>query len=332
MSDRDWSAYAKSTYQWEPGHKLHLRMTKSSLTSDFDYCPKSYEYKRIHRLPEPSTDDMTRGTNVHDAIEQYYINLAPLVQKAAAALPEKPAKAMAILQEALPVPDEPYTLGEEPIIQKRLDWDLARLQSDGVKNFLPIINELEVHAYAEETIEFNGEEITIPIHYAGSIDRGFRTDEDTIAIMELKTGKFVQKLKKDKWETDRYKVQSMRTEMAFYKYLLEKANHNLQDVTHWGWVYPAGSTKVLDKLDKYGYEQRSIDNITYESCLGRNGNTYKKKIIRMRDALLTAYLTSNFPPKASVGKCAWCSFKSICPEWGGSDNPQEYLENYEEEK
>ena len=70
MSKRDWEAYSKSTYDWKPGHEKRLRLTKSSLTSDFDFCPKQYEYKRIHKLPEPGTEAMTRGTNVHDAVEQ----------------------------------------------------------------------------------------------------------------------------------------------------------------------------------------------------------------------------------------------------------------------
>ena len=79
MSDRDWSAYAKSSYIM--GDKPYLRMTKTSLTSDFDFCPKQYEYKRIHRLPEPSTDAMIKGTNVHDAVEEYYNNIMPHVNE-----------------------------------------------------------------------------------------------------------------------------------------------------------------------------------------------------------------------------------------------------------
>ncbi len=40
--------------------------------------------------------------------------------------------------------------------------------------------------------------------------------------MELKTGKWVQtKNKNDVWEDSSFKMQSMRTEMAFYKRLLD---------------------------------------------------------------------------------------------------------------
>ncbi len=42
---------------------------------------------------------------------------------------------------------------------------------------MPVINELEVHAFVEEEFEFNGEVHTVPIHFAGSIDRGYATED-----------------------------------------------------------------------------------------------------------------------------------------------------------
>tara|TARA_R100001594_G_scaffold98672_3_gene133151 strand:- start:4150 stop:5154 length:1005 start_codon:yes stop_codon:yes gene_type:complete len=331
MSDRDWSAYAKSTYQWEPGHEKMLRITKTSLTSDFDFCPKQYEYKRIHRLPEPSTDAMIKGTNVHDAIEKYYDNIMPNVQELYTLVQrDKREEALALALSVLP--EEEYTLGEGPVIETRIQWDLERLLAEGPDNYLPIINESEIHAFVDEQIEFNGETVTIPVHYAGSIDRGFAEKDGGVAIMELKTGKWVQtKNRNDEWQDSKFKVKSMRTEMAFYKTLLKMANHEYQNVTHWGWVYPSGSVTELEPLNKYGYEQRAIDRIFYESCTGRTNTTYSKTIDKLKTALLTAYLAEYFPTSPSAGKCAWCSFKGICPSWEGSDDPQEYRDNYEQD-
>ena len=329
----DFAAYAKSTYDWSPGNEKMLRITKTSLTSDFDFCPKQYEYKRLHRLPEPKTDAMMKGINVHNAIEEYYINAVSGLDKLYALMKDgKKAEAVDFATSLSGIPESPYALGEEEVIRSRLSVDLDRLINAGKENYLPIMNEEEVHAFVEEEIEFNGETLTIPIHYAGSIDRGFRTEEGGVAIMELKTGKWMQTKKpmEDEWKDSSFKVQSMRTEMAYYKELLKMANHDLQDVSHWGWVYPAGSLVKVEPTNKYGNDQRSVDNITYESALGRNGNTYAKKINRMKEALILAYLTENFPTKPSAGKCAWCSFKSICPSWQGSDDPQEYRDNYEE--
>jgi len=331
MSDRDWAAYAKSTYQWEPGHEKMLRITKSSLTSDFDFCPKQYEYKRIHRLPEPSTDAMTKGTNVHDAIEFYYNNVMPIVNELHTLVQrDKMKEALDLAKSVLPVKE--YQLGEQSSIDTRIHWDLQRLKHVGKDDYLPIINESEIHAYTEEEIEFNGEMHTIPIHYAGSIDRGFSEEEGGVAIMELKTGKWVQTKRNDEWKDSDFKVKSMRREMAFYKKLLKLADHPLQEVTHWGWVYPSGTVEGLDSLNKYGYEQRSINKIFYEKITKRMDTTYTKQIDKLKTGLITAYLTGDFPTSSSAGKCAWCNFKEICPAWEGSDNPQEYLDNYQEEE
>ncbi len=327
MSERDWEAYRKSSYIM--GEKPYLRMTKTSLTSDFDFCPKQYEYKRIHRLPEPSTDAMMKGNNVHDAIEKFYDNVPPVLDELYTLMQRD--KRQEALELALSViPEQEYVLGEGPSIEQRIRWDLERLLAGGKENYLPVINELEVHAFVEEEIEFNGEVHTIPIHFAGSIDRGYATDEGTYALMELKTGKWVQtKNRQDEWQDSKFKLESMRQEMAFYKKLLQWANHPYQDVTHWGWVYPSGDTAKLDPLNKYGYEQRGVNKVMYEEATGRRWTTFGKRVERLKTALLTAYLAEDFPTKPSAGKCAWCNFKSICPSWEGSDNPQEYLDNYE---
>ena len=328
----NFAAYAKSSYIM--GDKPYLRITKTSLTSDFDYCPKQYEYKRIHQLPEPKTDAMTKGINVHNAIEEYYINVIDKLDELISLMKHgRKEEAIELAMSVIGEPESPYILGEEEVIRNRLSMDLDRLLGAGKENYLPIMNEEEVHAFVEETIEFNGEELTIPVHYAGSIDRGFKTEEGRVAIMELKTGKWMQTKKpmQDEWNDSTYKVQSMRTEMAYYKFLLEAADHDYQDVSHWGWVYPAGKFVEVPTFNKYGNEQRSVDNITYETASGRRDTDYRKKIDRLKEALLIAYLTEEFPTKPSQGKCAWCSFKSICPSWDGSDDPQEYRDKYSEE-
>tara|TARA_R100001440_G_scaffold51546_2_gene71514 strand:- start:2271 stop:3260 length:990 start_codon:yes stop_codon:yes gene_type:complete len=293
MSDRNWEAYAKSTYQWEQGHEKYLRMTKTSLTSDFGYCRFQYKKKRIEGRKSPTTDAMTRGTNVHDAMEEFYINVRPVYKKAHALLKKQDREgAKALLMGALPTPEEPYRLGEDPIIEQRIDWELVRLEADPDR-FLPIINELEVHAFVDVPFNFNGEELTIPVHFAGSIDRGYSTEEDKVALMELKTGK---------WVGTNFKVRSMRTEMAFYWDLLRKADHPLQDVTHWGWFYPAGHREDIPN---------SENHVTYEKVSKR----YLTSISKSVNELIEAYLTDNFPPQPSTGKCAHCDFVDECPAW-----------------
>ena len=199
-------------------------------------------------------------------------------------------EAIELAMSAIGEPESPYILGEEEVIRNRLSMDLDRLLGAGKENYLPIMNEEEVHAFVEETIEFNGEELTIPVHYAGSVDRGFKTEEGRVAIMELKTGKWMQTKKpmQDEWNDSTYKVQSMRTEMAYYKFLLEAADHDYQDVSHWGWVYPAGKFAEVPTFNKYGNEQRSVDNITYETASGRSAlGAVSKASVRLGMVVMT---------------------------------------------
>lgn len=305
---RDFEAYKKSTYKWEPGHELHLRITKSSLTSDFDYCPQQYYYKRIEGRKTPQTDAMVKGINIHNAMEEFYIFIRPNLSKVLKLLNDKKRQeAFDIFIKSVPKPETPWELDEGGVLAKRLEWELDRLELTQGYNFLPVINEDEIHVFTEREFVHNGETHTVPIHFAGMIDRGFENDDGSISLMELKTGKWKQKWdkKKDEWADDIYKVRGMRKEMAYYADLLEMADHPLKNVTHWGWFYPNGSCG--DDMEGI----RFIDNWQHEKVV----KSYSKSLDKDINTLLEAYFTNNFPPKPHQGKCAWCSFTEDCPAW-----------------
>lgn len=307
---RDFEAYKKSTYQWHPGHEKHLRITKSSLTSDFDFCPKQYEFTRIQGRKTPETDAMRKGTNIHNAMEEFYVLVRPVIDKALAFLNQnKRGEAFKLFWNSVPKPDEenPWELGEKQVLLKRINWELDRLEQTQGERFLPVINEDEVHVFTERTIEFNGEEVTIPIHFAGMIDRGFENDDGTYSLMELKTGKWKQRWKQEKndWVNDSFKVKSMRTEMAFYVKLLEMADHPMKNVTHWGWFYPDGS------CGEDSENIRFVDHWDHEKVKKAN----MKTVDRMVNNLLEAYLMDHFPPDPHVKKCVWCPFDKECSVW-----------------
>ena len=71
-----------------------LRVSKSSLVQ-FAFCEMQYFIKYVLGVKEPANDNMTRGTNVHDAVEHYYDHIAPhldelytLMQRGKRACPE----------------------------------------------------------------------------------------------------------------------------------------------------------------------------------------------------------------------------------------------------
>tara|TARA_R110002110_G_scaffold81915_2_gene213016 strand:+ start:834 stop:1796 length:963 start_codon:yes stop_codon:yes gene_type:complete len=289
-------AYKTSTYLWEPGAEKKLRVTKTSLLSDFGYCPKQYEFKRIDGRKSPVTDAMTRGINVHDAMELFYVKVKPRLSEIINfAEKGEDEKALDLLLKSLPEPDEPYTLGEEPILLTRMEWEYARLLAcEDKEEFLPVYNEVDVHAFIEESVEVNGETIVVPIHIGGKIDRAFRSEDGRLALMELKTGK---------WKIgDRYKLKNMRKEMAFYAWALaEDESKPDDDVSHWGWLYPAGDSGGEGHIKHWDYEKFKRQYIGY----------VKKDLHK----LLESYITGNFQPTPSQGKCAWCDFMADCPAW-----------------
>ena len=159
---RDFEAYSKSTYQWEPGHEKHLRITKSSLTSDFDFCPQQYHFKRREGRKTPETDAMRKGTNVHNAMEEFYVYVRPNLDKVLKLLNDKKREeAFSLFVKSLPKPEEPYLLGEEEILFKRLEWELDRLEATQGQNFLPVINEDEIHVFTERSFVHNGKIHTV---------------------------------------------------------------------------------------------------------------------------------------------------------------------------
>lgn len=287
-------AYKESTYQWEPGHEKRLRVTKSSL-GDFEFCPKQYEFKRVEGRSTPETEAMRRGTNVHDAMEMFYIKVRPrLAEIGHLAQSGKDEEALDLMLKCLPEPEEPYELGEEPILLTRMEWEYARLLAcDEIEDFLPVYNEADVHAFIEEKVELNGEVTHIPIHLGGKIDRAFRSEEGRLALMELKTGK---------WNGSSFKLKSMRKEMAFYAWALsEDETLADDDVSHWGWLYPAGDSGGEGCFKHWDYERFKKQYIGY----------VKRDLKR----LLEAYIMGEFTPKPSQGKCAWCHFMNECPAW-----------------
>ena len=64
------------TYDWNPDwaedpSQPILKITKSSLGSH-DWCPKKYGFSYIQRLPQDQTEAMRKGTDVHNAREDFF--------------------------------------------------------------------------------------------------------------------------------------------------------------------------------------------------------------------------------------------------------------------
>ena len=317
-------SYRMSTYAWNPTltPDKKLRVTKSSLGT-FGWCPEQYYLEKFKGLRGEQQDHHIRGLNVHDMMEWFWANFTKEQEERVLHLvhvEKKPREAREVFFGAIPQPPEPYIYGEDEQIAQWAEWQFQRLLHTGGKQWRPTGVEANVHATRFVELE-SGE--AVPIHINGFIDTLF-ADEDSFALMELKTGKYKA----------RSKVPSMRKEMAFYKMMLQHSKHaEFLPITHWGWEFPGGGinggegpTIYYENNEKQWASMKSVEN-----ALQR---------------LVQAHIDMDFPPDPWMGKkrddetledllerngmkCSWCDYREHCSFWSVTD---EFLDKLMEEE
>ena len=295
-------SYEESSYAWpEKGNKL--RITKSSL-GGFKWCPQQYYFSTVLRLPSDETEAMVRGTNVHNVVEYFWKRAEENLDEIVSLMDDdKHAVAKQLAESFMVSPDDGWKHDEAECLDVWFNWQWLRFlvcYTDKIpKLWLPVGNEYEAHA--TEEIEVDGQ--VVPVHYKGYIDRIFDDGEGGFIIMELKTGK---------WVNRPYKMTAMRFEMNFYRHLLMKSGQpDYLPVSQWAWEFPNGTVNngdeakwVIEDVSRIArYSDKSIENTTKQ--------------------LIKAHIDNEFPPihshtcKVNCGcirrACGNCSFMHICP-------------------
>ena len=112
-------SYKRSTYAWQPDNENDeiLRVTKSSVGS-FDFCPKSYFYQNVLKLPQEEKDYHVRGLNVHDVTEYFWAHISPTIPELLELIEKDSLNiARAKMAEVIPSTPSPYIYGEDIQIQ-----------------------------------------------------------------------------------------------------------------------------------------------------------------------------------------------------------------------
>lgn len=296
-----------STYAWVPGEDAIIRVSKSTVGA-VDWCLKQLWLEKTLPVRRDSTEAMTVGNDVHNALEHFYHRMAEepaLIEKAHVAMQDGRTKeAYGIFNSKFPTPHEmtengwrddrdiesgqpfyaaPFTDNREWLIRHEMD----RLKHvDDPEGFLPVGNELRVESRITYDVPDFG---PTDVQFVGIIDRIFATEDGNLALLELKTGK---------WSPA--KRSQMRREMAYYKFLLENAdpeslpeNIRGRTITHWGWRFP--------KASKWHYEKATK----------RAETAMHRRIAK----LLTAYLTEDFEATKDDFKCGYCDYMEYCPKY-----------------
>lgn len=300
-------SYNNSAYAWQPGMEKHLRVSKSSLNAH-GWCGYSYKMKYIYRLSEAETDDMVRGTNVHNIVEYFWDYAPDKIDETLSLIDDgKELLAKDLMYSVIPKPPKPYLLGEEEIIQQWFDWQWDRFLVTRGVNWAAKGNEVSAHALIH--VEVDGEKY--PVHLRGFIDTIFSDGEGGFILMELKTGKWQQKKTAKK----------MREEMQFYRLMLDEGEFSdWLPVTHWAWEFPRGWANGGDKAN---WEIEEV---------GSKITRYAPKTVQNKlKKLVKAHITDSFEPEPFnytdwkgnvVSSCQFCSFMELCPAWGNNLDSQ----------
>lgn len=304
-------SYKRSTYAWNPSLQdgSILRVTKSSIGT-FGWCPQQYYLEKFKGLRGETVDHHIRGLNVHDMMEWFWANFTREQEDSVLNLIHEgqEREAMGLFFSVVPAPPSPYEFGEDEQIEQWLRWQFLRLKSTDGRYWRPV--GIEANIQSTRFVTVDGEHI--PIHMNGFIDTLFATGDGGFALMELKTGKY-----------NKYKVNSMRKEMAFYKMMLDHSPHEeFLPITHWGWEFPGG-----------GINGGVGPTIYYEGV--RKVGATEKELVK----LVKAHIDMEFPPTPFMGrlkegipleeqklKCNWCDYQEHCEFWSLTDEVLDKIE------
>jgi len=292
-----------SSYAWTPemGEEgIIIRISKSTLGS-VDWCAQQMWLDQNYPRPQGLVKHLVLGDDVHNGLDLFYQKI------------EKQNRLMTIRQFKNNKADMTEYLKkmiptEKEIIENRraenkdfpfyhedyyrnMDW-LMEFENARIKMasdvLMPLANEVRLEVKVDMDIEGYG---TVPVQFVGIIDRVFEAPDGGLMLYELKTGKWAD-----------YKVDSMRREMAYYKFLIENCDSAyLQErnidrpVTHWGWRYSSADHWMIEK-SKSGI-------IAMKNRM--------KKLIKM-------YLDEEFPiakENYRFSPCSYCDKLELCPKY-----------------
>ena len=257
-----------------------------SRSADFQQCPLLYRFKTIDQLPEEPSIAAVRGTLVHTVLEKIFD--APAGQRTY-------ELALSLFTDAL------ESLGKTKPHEAALVLEHA--QTSGNRELVeatlaPIKPLMETYFAMEDPnrLEPHARELAMSVELEegfsirGFIDRVDRNPSGDIRIVDYKSGKS---------PSPRYSDKAM-FQMRFYGLAWWRINGELPRMLQLMYL---GNGKMLK------YEPSESDLLSTE-----------RKILALRSAISNSAEQRSFAPTPSK-LCGWCSFKPLCPEFGGTPPP-----------
>ena len=253
-----------------------------SRAGDFMTCPLLYRFRSIDRIVEPSSPVMVRGTLVHAVLERLFDHPAPQ-RTLEQAVSMVPSQWEQLLVDN---PELIELFEGEAGDADRAEW----LQS--CTAFLSTYFAMEDPQYLEPADRELKvlHELESGLTLRGIVDRIDVAPDGRIRVVDYKTGKSPRVQFEDK----------ALFQMKFYALVIWRERGVIPTLLQLMYL---GDGQFLR------YEPDEADLLATE-----------RKLQALWAAISSAMETGEFLPRKSA-LCGWCSYKALCPAWGGTPPP-----------
>ncbi|MEO6471963.1 MAG: RecB family exonuclease [Aeromicrobium sp.] len=258
-----------------------------SRAGDFMTCPLLYRFRTIDKIAEPPNPVMVRGTLIHAVLERLFDDPAPqrTLEHAVSMVPAQWAQLLA----------------DNPDLADLFDADA---KSDGATRadetewlasctaFLDQYFRMEDPQYLEpESRELTvNHELDSGLVLRGIVDRVDVAPDGRIRVVDYKTGKSPNPRFEDK----------ALFQMKFYALVIWRTRGIIPTLLQLMYL---GDGQFLR------YEPEEAELLATEN-----------KMRALWAAIAASIEAGEFAPRKGP-LCGWCSFKALCPEWGGTPPP-----------
>jgi putative RecB family exonuclease len=252
-----------------------------SRAGDFMTCPLLYRFRTIDKIPEPPNPVMVRGTLVHAVLERLFDDPAPQ-RTLEYAVSMVPAEWEKLLEEN---PELADLFGAEGVVDQA-DW-LASCTA-----FLDTYFRMEDPQYLEPDSREQkvSHDLATGLTLRGIVDRIDIAPDGRIRVVDYKTGKS---------PNSRFEDKAM-FQMKFYALVIWRVRGVIPTLLQLMYL---GDGQFLR------YEPDEADLLATE-----------RKLQALWAAISAATEAGDFQPRKSA-LCGWCSYKALCPAWGGTPPP-----------
>lgn len=266
----------------EPLVAMHSGSLSPSRSSDFKSCPLKYRFRVIDRLEEPASRAAARGTLVHAVLERLFDSPASTrTLEAAAAMVEE---AWDSVRAADPRLDALFASTDTAELAGWLESARALLGNYFQLEDPSRLDPAERELYVKHQLEPSG----LRLH--GYVDRLDQAADGRLRVVDYKTGR----------SPGAGFEGSALFQLKFYALLLWRTREVIPTALR---LIYLGDLVTVD----YAPDERELV-------------VFERNLLALWDAVKRATDTGDWRPRKSR-LCDWCSFHSLCPEFGGITPP-----------